>query len=364
MPAGRSRRPFCLPDSPLLSDENRPRLFAGLGTLLIMGLLASLLLRLPAASGPAARAGDTGMRLVLLPPRQVAPPPSSPRPALPVPPAPTRSRPATVAASVAATAAVHPRPTDAGRDAPAPVTAAPASPRPPEPASPASRLYTSDGRIRIAADADVTGLPPGTAPGLESARDQEKARRILERPDPINYHPTRFDKDWKSDGNLFQLADQALDGAMKKLKGKHGGDQPAIARPPPQVRFNPALHERQEDLGSEATGDAYKAAPIAFEKAPDLKGGASAAIVAAMAELERDFPGCAAQRKALLGPVRERLQALQHIEHALAHGADPVMAEHLLPQQADQAYDMARRALWYARDRLARAATCRGGAGA
>jgi len=178
-------------------------------------------------------------------------------------------------------------------------------------------------------------------------------KRVFERPNPIDYRPTRFDKDWASDGSLGDVAVQGIGNAMKKLlpKSKH---QPAVARPPPDVRFNPGLHERPGDLGSEATGDAYKAAPIAFEKAPGLDGEASRRIRRAIGELEQRRAACpAAQRRVLLQPVLDNLDALQRVENAMAKGADPIQAQQTLPRAADSAYDLARRALWYADRKLA-----------
>jgi hypothetical protein len=119
------------------------------------------------------------------------------------------------------------------------------------------------------------------------------------------------------------------------------------------VRFNPALHERIADLGSEATGDAYKAAPIAEVPAPGLEGAASRAIRGQLALLGRDFAHCKASLFTdFARPVRLHLSQLEGIEYAFAHGADPVRAEHLLPREADMAYTLARRALWHARKKL------------
>lgn len=216
------------------------------------------------------------------------------------------------------------------------------------------KLYTRGGRIRLPAGASIdplrsTARPPG-AP-------DERARRLVKRPDPINQRQTRFDKDWASSGTLGDLAAQKLGRPLESLQGLgklvFGEDQPARARPPPEVRFNPALHERPSDLGSEATGDAYKAAPIAFEKAPDLKGEASRRIRATLGGLEKRYAACDPGRlRTLLAPVRSHLADLARTEYALAHGADPLQAEHLLPRIADAAYDQARRAMWYAEHQL------------
>jgi hypothetical protein len=178
---------------------------------------------------------------------------------------------------------------------------------------------------------------------------------VLERVNPIEYHETRFAKDWKSDGTLGDVAVQELNRGMKRFNNMVWGEdtQTAKARPPPDVRFNPALADNRADLGSEATGDAYKAAPIAHEPVPDLQGEASRRIRSQLAALERKPSTCdAPRRQSLLGPVRTHLADLERAEHALAHGADPVLAQQMLPRQADSAYDLARRALWYAERQL------------
>ena len=130
----------------------------------------------------------------------------------------------------------------------------------------------------------------------------------------------------------------------------YGDDiQTAQARRPPDVAFNPALHERPADLGSAATGDAWKAAPVRHEAVPGLDGSASRRLRTAIAELERRYPRCAAaDRSRWLVPARQQLEALQRVEYRYGHGADPVEAEHSLPAAADSAYDLARRALWEA----------------
>jgi hypothetical protein len=299
-------------------------------SVLILLLLGRLLMIAPPLPTP--RAQDA-LRLVFVPrPAAVQSPPP------PTAPPPSRRAPAAV------------RPAPAPRALPPPTAhAAAATP------APAATLYADDGRARlpdgVAVDpfAEAQGTPPGTT----NPRDLAKAKRVFERPNPIDYRPTRFDKDWASDGSLGDVAVQGIGNAMKKLlpKSKH---QPAVARPPPDVRFNPGLHERPGDLGSEATGDAYKAAPIAFEKAPGLDGEASRRIRRAIGELEQRRAACpAAQRRVLLQPVLDNLDALQRVENAMAKGADPIQAQQTLPRAADSAYDLARRALWYADRKLA-----------
>src|SRR5690606_9417735 len=118
--------------------------------------------------------------------------------------------------------------------------------------------------------------------------------------------------------------------------------QHAQARRPPQVAFNPARHERPADLGSEATGDAWRAAPISAEPAPGLDGSASRSLREQVAQLEREHPRCPRERmEKLLEPLREALARLQAVEHAMARGADPVRAQHQLPSTADSAWTRA-----------------------
>lgn len=258
------------------------------------------------------------------------------------------------------------QPSQARDQARAPVRPSnPAPPRAPQstpaPAAPslAGKLYTREGSAKLPPGISSDPLGPAPAaspPGTPNERELQRARQVLERPNPIDYRKTRFDKDWVSDGTAGDIAAQKLGKRMESI-GKliFGEDtQPAAPRPPPDVRFNPGLHERSGDLGSEKTGDAYKAAPIAFEKAPDLKGEASRRIRQAVSELEKRYAGCdKARMKTLLAPVLSHLADLQRVEYAMARGADPVQAEHLLPRTADNAYDQARRALWYADRQLA-----------
>lgn len=222
----------------------------------------------------------------------------------------------------------------------------------------AATLYARDGRAVLPDDVAINPLDPGATapPGQPNERDLRRAAQVLERPNPIDYQPTVFDKSWTTDGTLGDLAMQGIGRGMKNVnKAIFGPDiQTARARPPPDVRFNPGLHERGSDLGSEATGDAYKAAPIAFEKAPGHDGQASARIRAALAELQQQAGGCdGARLQPLLATVRTHLADLEQVERAFAKGPDPVMAEQMLPRQADSAYDLSRRALWYAREKTA-----------
>ncbi|AOD16468.1 hypothetical protein [Xanthomonas fragariae] len=231
----------------------------------------------------------------------------------------------------------------------------------------AAQLYTREGRLRMPRDAQVEPMAQsGSAvpPGMTDARAQAKARNLMERVNPVQYQETRFAKDWKSDGTLGDVAVQEMNRGMKKFNDMLNGPQTQVAkaRAPPDVRFNPALAGNQADMGSEATGDGYKAAPIAHETLPDLTGEASRRIREALAALEQRSAHCdASTRKTLLSPVRLHLSDLERAEHALNNGADPVMAAQMLPRQADSAYDLARRALWYADRQLKQCAIGRVG---
>lgn len=235
---------------------------------------------------------------------------------------------------------------------------------PPRPATPAQtlteRVYTSIGTVRVPAGSQVDPMKaaeiPAHPPGLPNERQLAEARKILERPNPIQYDETRFAKDWVSDGTLGDVAAQKLNrGAASIAKKIFGEDiQSPVARPPPDLRYNPALYENTADLGRAATGDAYKAAPIAFEKVPDLKGEGSRRIRAALDALQKRISACDPGRvKPLLATVRTHLTELERVEYALAHGADPVQAQQMLPRRGESNYDLARRALWYAEHELA-----------
>ncbi|WP_019398297.1 MULTISPECIES: hypothetical protein [unclassified Pseudoxanthomonas] len=224
----------------------------------------------------------------------------------------------------------------------------PAAPVPASGAAPARQidLYDADGRIH---------LPEGTV-----ARVPVPGQDPLQPPNPVDYRGTRFGDDWISDGDIADVAGQAIARAQGKIARALLGKeiQHAQARRPPQVAFNPARHERPADLGSEATGDAWRAAPISAEPAPGLDGSASRSLREQVAQLEREHPRCPRERmEKLLEPLREALARLQSVEHAMARGADPVRAQHQLPSTADSAWDQGRRALWHARRQLQ---DCRG----
>lgn len=221
------------------------------------------------------------------------------------------------------------------------------------------RLYTADGRVAIGVspEFDPMRAPEGRAPGDPDDPRLAAAKRRFERSVPIQPQDSMFAKDWKTGGNLaeglMESAGKRLQKIVDKLPGKKQ-IQSAQARPPPAVRFNPALHERPSDLGSEATGDAYKAAPIAQEPVPGLDGEASRRIRWAIGEVEADHPGCdRARLRKLLTPALVHLSELEKVERAMASGVDPIRAEHLLPRSADMAYNQARRAIWYAKQQLA-----------
>ncbi|MCW0367116.1 hypothetical protein NB699_002099 [Xanthomonas sacchari] len=325
--------------TPLPAQDRWLQLWAALATAMILALLGRLLWGTPSA--PPRAVAEDALRLVFLP-RQ-------PAQRVPDPPRVSTRAPAVDARMPAG--ARPPRGAAAPPSSPSQTPSAPAAAA----TGMAATLYTGDGHPRLpdGVAVDPFAQAQGTPPGTLNPRDVAKSRRLLERPNPIDYRSTRFDKDWASDGTLGDVAVQGIDRAIKQLLPKNT-HQSAVARPPPDVRFNPALHERPSDLGSEATGDAYKAAPIAFEKVPGLDGEASRRIRQALADLQQRRGACpAAQRARLLAPVQQHLDALLQVETAMAKGADPIRAQQLLPREADSAYDLARRALWYADQKLA-----------
>lgn len=199
----------------------------------------------------------------------------------------------------------------------------------------ALRIYGEDGRPDLVDD--DTGLSrKGAAERVFEHRD-ELATQVGER----------------ATANLFS-GRRAGTRQKRSERFLYGEDiQAAEARQPPDIAFNPRLHEQPSDLGSEATGDAYKAAPVRYEAAPGLKGEASRRIRAAVGMLEGRYPRCSSgQRRQWLAPALAHLEALQRVEYRYNNGADPVEAEHTLPSAADSAYDLARRALWDAERRM------------
>ena len=202
------------------------------------------------------------------------------------------------------------------------------------------RLYGRDGNLALPREGTDSRQKSATERVFEH-RD-ELATGVGER--PLEKMVSGMFEDKEKPPTLGQIGARLI----------HGQEiQPAQARRPPEVAFNPSLHERKSDLGSEATGDAYKAAPIRYEKAPDMKGEASRRIRVALGALEQRYPRCnAQQRRQWLAPVMTHLDALQRAEYRYNNGADPVEAEHSLLSAADSAYDMARRALWGAERRM------------
>lgn len=309
--------------NPAVRDEALPRLVATTATMALLVLGGRLLLALPGTPLPEAEESRIQLRFSTRP-RTVG--------VLPPPPDATVAAPHT---GVHATALAGPA--TAAPAASASSAAAPAAPAP-------LALYDGQGRIQ---------LPVGAVPQSPTTR---RERDPLEPANPVDYRGTRFEDAWISDGDAADVAQQELRRAQQKVaEVLFGKDvQHARARPSPEVRFNPARHERPSDLGSEATGDAWRAAPISYEPAPGLGGEASRRIRERVAALEREHAGCDRQRLAtLVAPVRQSLDELQRVEYAYAHGADPVRAQHQLPATANGAWDQARRALWYAEQQLA-----------
>ncbi|SDX15536.1 hypothetical protein SAMN05421681_10439 [Lysobacter enzymogenes] len=242
----------------------------------------------------------------------------------------------------------------AARAAAAPVAPAASAPRTaPHPSAPSARLYNSEGLVAVPVTPDFNPMKRKTyIPGSDEDPNANKVRNAFERAPPALPFPGSGFGGFASEGTLGEALMENANKRLKKIVDKLPGrkqTQEVVARPPPPVRFNPAYHERPSDLGSEATGDAYKAAPIAFERAPGLQGDASARIRAAIGELETRRRSCGMERlRQWLAPALSGLDELQRIERAYASGADPVNAQQLLPRSADMAYDRARRAIWYA----------------
>lgn len=302
------------------------RLTAGVIAVAFMAGMARLMLQLPAPNPLTEQAG-VELRWVL----PAAMPAAPPQPQ-------TVPMPAAAAVQVVPSHADTLLPANQARVSAAP-SAAPTAPVAAQ-AAWSQRLYGRDGSLAVP--------PSGTAPAQKDAAQQvfqhrdELATGVGER--PLEKMVSGMFVDKKKPPTLGEMGARLI----------HGPDiQPAQARRPPDIAFNPSLHERPSDLGSEATGDAYKAAPIRYEKAPDMKGEASRRIRVAMGALEQRYPRCnGEQRRRWLGIVQQHLDALQRVEYRYNNGADPVEAEHSLPSAADSAYDLARRALWDAERRM------------
>ncbi|MDR6675011.1 hypothetical protein [Xanthomonas sp. 1678] len=134
-------------------------------------------------------------------------------------------------------------------------------------------LFNGDGSVRVPGGEGQGKAPPRGAPGTETdswSRDQiAKAGEWLKRP-PYDYKPTSFDKYWLPNATLLEewvrrgvkTVNIPIPGttssiscvvSILQLGGGCGitdpnlNDQPASARPPPDVPFKPGL---QEDNGS------------------------------------------------------------------------------------------------------------------
>ncbi|UAY74290.1 hypothetical protein [Pseudoxanthomonas sp. X-1] len=323
-------------------DESRLRVPAAVLSLAIMALIALVLLQAPMARLAPARSQEQRLRLEFVARPQADAPTHVPAPAR--------------AAARATAAPSRPSPPVAAHQRPPatipPPLATPQATAPADPGEVARAVYDRDGRAKLPPGVVAEpGAPQGSPPGLANARDAAKTKALMERPNPVQYNETRFEKDWVSKGTLGDVATQKVNRAIADMF-KSGRSSPT-ARPPPDTRFNPALAQNRGDLGSEATGDAYKAAPIAFEKAPQPTGEATKAIRAQLDALQGRALMCHDPRKdQWLADVRSNLQALERSEHALANGADPARAKYQLPQAIDAAYDLSRRALWYADKQL------------
>lgn len=133
----------------------------------------------------------------------------------------------------------------------------------------ATGLYNPDGSIRLpdAPGSASPGLPPGTY--TEEIADLDRAGTWLKRP-PVGYEPTLFDRYWRPNETLLQEwvrrgiqeVSIPIPGTTKSIRcavsllALGGGcgisdpnlnEQPAIARPPPDIPFKPEL---QDDNGS------------------------------------------------------------------------------------------------------------------
>lgn len=131
-------------------------------------------------------------------------------------------------------------------------------------------LYNSDGSVRLA---DAPGsASPGKPPGTITAeiKDLDRAGTWLRRK-PTDYEPTALDKYWRPNETLLaEWVRRSVQTVMIPIPGSKGksiqcsvallmlggscgindpnlNEQPAIARPPPDIPFKPHL---QEDNGS------------------------------------------------------------------------------------------------------------------
>jgi hypothetical protein len=253
----------------------------------------------PPTTAPELRAPTPSVRTAEIPA------PRTPEPAAqaPSPPSTTAAPTAAPAAppAPAATAAATPAPPGAASAQPAPAQQAPARPtvsagtgpkptatpggwpspargddwgestrqRPGAQSGQEPGLYDPDGGVRLAETpgSAAPGAPPGTV--TEEIKDLDRAGTWLKRK-PTDYEPTAFDKYWRPSESLLQEWVRKsirrvlipIPGTSKRivcdvtLLAFGGGcgivdpnlnDQPAGARPPPDIPFKPAL---QEDNGS------------------------------------------------------------------------------------------------------------------
>ena len=134
-------------------------------------------------------------------------------------------------------------------------------------------LFNPDGSPRLPGDGQVGGgLPPGTI-----TEDYEKIDRMgtwLKRP-PTDYEPTSFDRFWVPHENLLEeWVRRSIRTVLIPIPGTNksircnvatlafaGGcdlvdpnlqDDPASARPPPDIPWRPDLQEDQEGLSDDA----------------------------------------------------------------------------------------------------------------
>ena len=328
-------------------DESASRVIAAATAAAILLLIGKLLLKAPLL--PTAQDEDSLRVVYLERPRwtPVVPPHADVRRS---PDAATTQSPDTTASPRMATPANAVRP-EAGRIVPS---------VPPENRV-VDRLYDRDtGRARLPPQARIDPMaknePPANPPGLPNERELKRARDLLYPPNPIETDPeSPFGGTWASDGTLGQQAARKLGDGLAAIGKKIFGEerQTVRARPPPDVGFNPQNHDNASDLGRAGTGNAYKSAPIAYEKAPGLTGEASRRIRTSLEALQKRTASCDAARvQKLVATVRGHLTELEQVEYAMAHGADPIMAKQMLPRRGDSAYDQARRALWYAENQL------------
>ncbi|QDH70108.1 hypothetical protein [Marilutibacter alkalisoli] len=130
-------------------------------------------------------------------------------------------------------------------------------------------IYDSEGRVRLGEPpgSAAPGQPPGTY--TEEIADLDRSGTWLKRP-PIGYEPTLFDRYWRPNESLLEEwvrrgvreMEVSVPGTSKKIRCvvsllQLGGgcgisdpnlnEQPAEARPPPDIPFKPEL---QEDNGS------------------------------------------------------------------------------------------------------------------